>query len=563
MRAQPAEKRSQGKRRIQLLCVAFLVAWACPLPCAAQVFQLDAGSSTLFEGSGGSLAVRSSDYGARIDFGLLQSHPRFGFEFTAPRWGYDWQAGDQNIPFVLPTDLFDRSYYFVGRGLGIERKTSESRYFYFAGATSDAFFVPFMNAVSPQTPAAAFFFERTLRPDLKFYSRNVVSRTQTSIQSLDWSPRHDLDVGFSAGLGNNQRYTAASLKWERDWAALRASYAWDGSRFRRITIEQPVLTEQDKENVELDLTPIRNLRFTLARQNYLSPFTDTSQPELQSVDRAAVNSFGAWGMAEGTQLYGSMFLARNSAVSSRAYALGARRSITSRVDLGLDYLSSEQPGFQPQDSAVYTVREHLTPRIDLSQFIVRSNGQTTVSYGGSFLANVFSVTADYETMYFPLAGAGQPPFRQILTLGVHLQFPNGVQLNAETDVSPYGKVEYTAYGSDYLYGSHDGGAGSFRSSGFYGNIVRGRVVDLDGKPVEGAAVLVGQQVAFTDSNGDFSVRFKHARQMTFQVAFDQFSAPGSYELVSAPPNVRPVPEADASPYKIVVRRVVAHTPPQQ
>ncbi|HTU35514.1 MAG TPA: carboxypeptidase-like regulatory domain-containing protein [Candidatus Acidoferrum sp.] len=560
MRAQPAEKRFQGTRRARLLCVAFLLAGACASPCAAQVFQLDAGSSTLFEGSGGSLAIRSSDYGARIDFGLLQSQPRFGFEFTTPRWGYDWRAGDQSIPFVLPTDLFDRSYYFVGRGLGVERKTSDSTYFYFAGATSNAFFVPFMNAVSPQTPAGAFFFERTLSPELKFYSRNVVSRTQTSIQSLEWTPRKDLDLGFSGGLGSNQHYAAASLKWARDWAALRASYALAGDQFRRITIDEPVLTEQDKENVEFDLTPIRDLRFTLARQNYLSPFTDTSQPDVQSVDRATVNSFGAWGMARGTQLYGSEFLSSNSSISSRAYAIGARRSITSRLELGVDYLSSEQPGFEPQSSTVYTVREHLTPRIDLSQFIVRNDGQTTVSYGGSFLANLFSVSADYETMYFPLAGAGQPPFRQILTLSLHLQFPNGVQLNAETDVSPYGKVEYTAYGTDYLYGSHGGGSGSFRSSGFYGNMVRGKVVDSDGKPVEGAAILVGQQLAFTDTNGEFSVRFKHARQMSLQVAFDQFSTPGSYKLVSAPSSVRPVPETDATPYNIVIRRVVPTTP---
>ncbi len=562
MRAQRPEKRFPGRRRVQLSCLMFLLAVIFAHPCSAQVFQLDGGSSTLFEGSGGSLTVRSSDYGARVDFGLLQSHPRFGFEFSAPRWGYDWDAGDQNIPFVLPTDLFDKSYYFVGRGLGVERKTSDSRYFYFAGATSDAFFVPFMNAVSPQTPAGAFFFERTLSPQLKFYSRNIVSRTQTSIQSLDWTPRRDLDVGFSAGLGNNQHYTAASLKWDRDWASLRASYAWDGGRFRRITIDEPVLTEQDKENVELDLTPVRNLRFTLARQNYLSPGGDTAGLDTPAVDSATVNSFGAWGMAEGTQLYGSLFLADNSAISSRAYALGARRSITSRLDVAMDYLGSEQPGFQPQTSTVYTIREHLTPRIDLSQFIVRNNGQTTVSYGGSFLANLFSVDADYETMYFPLAGAGQPPFRQILTLSLHLQFPNGVQLNAETDVTPYGKVEYTTYGTDYLYGHNGGGPGSFRSSGFYANMIRGRVVDSHGNPVEGAAVLIGNQLAFTDSNGNFSMRFKHARKMSFQVAFDQFSAPGSYELVSAPSSVRPVPEADASPYKIVIRRVAATPAPQ-
>src|SRR6185312_10796582 len=96
-------------------------------------------------------------------------------------------------------------------------------------------------------------------------------------------------------------------------------------------------------------------------------------------------------------------------------------------------------GFAPQRSIVYSVREHLTPRIDLSQFVIRNNGQATISYGGSFLANLFSVNADYQTMYFPLAGTGQALFRQVLTLSVHLQFSDGVQLNVQTDVTPAGK----------------------------------------------------------------------------------------------------------------------------
>jgi hypothetical protein len=48
--------------------------------------------------------------------------------------------------------------------------------------------------------------------------------------------------------------------------------------------------------------------------------------------------------------------------------------------------------------------------------------------------------------------------------------------------------------------------------------------------------------------------------MNFQVALDQFTAPGIYEVVSAPSTVHAVAEANASEYKIVVRRVPAPPP---
>jgi len=555
-------RKRRGSLALSVLACLIFIRMA-ERPASAQVFQLDGGSSSLFQGSGGSLAVRSSNYGGHFDFGLFQSAPRFGFGFSMPRNGYDWDLGDQSIPFVLPTDLFDTSYYFLGRGIGAQRKTSKSRYFYFAGATSTAFFVPFMNAVVPQTGAGVFFFEHKWNPRWKFVSRNVVSRTQTSIQSLEWLPRTNMDVGFSAGLGSNQGYGATSFKWSRDWAALRASYALAGDQFRRITVNEPVLTEQNKENVEFDATPLQNVRLTLARQNYLSPVFGTSSSALDTVERATVNSVGAWGLAKGFQLYGSLFLSRNSSFSSRAYALGTRHSVTSRVDLGVDYLSSTEQRFAPQNSFIYTVRERINPRIELSQFIVRNNGQTTISYGGSFLANVFSVSLDYQTMYFPLAIAGGQPFRQVLTLNLHLQFPNGVQLNAETDVTPAGKTEYTAYGTDYLYGSYMGGPGMVRSPGFYRNMVRGKVVDAGGEPVDGATLLIGTELAYTDSNGEFSARFKQSREMKFQVLVQEFTAPGWFEVLSAPPTVQAVGEANAVPYKIVVRRVSSPTVSKQ
>ena len=74
--------------------------------------------------------------------------------------------------------------------------------------------------------------------------------------------------------------------------------------------------------------------------------------------------------------------------------------------------------------------------------------------------------------------------------------------------------------------------------------------------------MIGSQVAFTDSTGEFSARFKSSRNMTFQVALDQFTAPGDYEIVSAPSSVQAVAEENAPEYKIVVRRVAVMPSPK-
>ena len=89
---------------------------------------------------------------------------------------------------------------------------------------------------------------------------------------------------------------------------------------------------------------------------------------------------------------------------------------------------------------------------------------------------------------------------------------------------------------------------------FYSN-ARGRVVDPAGAPVAGAALMVGKNLVFSDSTGTFLVRLKSAGELPLQVSLDDFTAPGAFAVVSAPPTVRVTREDDAQLYKIVVKRV--------
>jgi hypothetical protein len=87
-------------------------------------------------------------------------------------------------------------------------------------------------------------------------------------------------------------------------------------------------------------------------------------------------------------------------------------------------------------------------------------------------------------------------------------------------------------------------------------IVRGIVKDSSGISVAGAAVLVGQEIAFTDSDGAFFVRFRKANAVAIKVVPEDFRAPGNWHVISAPDSATPEPEDRTTVVNIEVSQVV-------
>ena len=519
-------------------------------PAAAQVLELSGGSSSLFNAHGGSVGFRGRNYAGRFDVGLF-GKPRFGYFFTTPFRGYNWGFGDQAIPFVLPTDLFNPSYYFLGRGVSAARKDARSKLFVYAGATSTGFALPFLNVARTETPTGLVFYERQLSPALRFSSRNVLSRRQTSIQALEWTAERDMKLGMSAGIGNNQHYWASSFSFNRKVISLQASYTRAGDAFRRISVEAPAVAETDRENVRLELAPRSNLHFSLGRQNYLAPAA-SSTGDL----RATVNSFGVSGSAAGLQMYGSLFGSETRAGTARAVSMGARRHVTERVEAGIDYLRSTLPNGSVIHTEVSTFRENVSQRFSLSQVITHGSGQTSIAFGGTFLSNLLTASAEYQTVYLPFAPAAQSQFRQVLVLNLHLQLPHAIQLNGGTNVTSLGKVRYTAYASTFAYPGLSPEIGKpSQGGGFYENLVRGRVIEENGPPVAGAALRIDGELLFSDSGGAFFLRRKKAKVYRLEVLPNQFMLPGRFEVVSAPELVRAEREQMAEIYEVMVRRL--------
>jgi hypothetical protein len=530
-----------------LLCGIFLSGIA--HPAHAQVIQATGGTSNLFNATGGSLELRGPNFTDRFDLGYA-GKIRAGFSMERGFHGGILDLGDQTVTFSLPTDIFDQSHYFLGRGSGYSRGDSDHKLFIFAGATANGFVVPYLNVATIDTPTVAIFYETKISPRWKFYSRNAFSSRQTTIQSMEWSANEDTHMAASGGIGNNQPYGAISLYHADKRLSADASYAAVGPNFQRVIVQTPQVSEPDRENLRIEYHPWENLRLIASRNNYASV-----EPN-GATDRAAVNGLGAWGSLVGFQMYGAWNQSTTTFGRATASMLGGRKDLTSRLSVGIDYMTSSFQNQPSSNSLAGTVRELISPRLSLTQLITHTAGQTNISYGGVFVSNRLSISAEYQTLYFPFATPGLPLFRQVMVLGLHFQLPFGLQFNYGTDVSPDGQIHYSAYGTSIGYRTLKGSPGGQQVAGaFYSNVARGRVVDPSGEPIAGAAILIGNNLVFSDSAGTFLVRLKSPGELPLEVAFEEFTAPGAFAVVSAPSTIRVTREDDAQPYEIIVKRV--------
>src|SRR5204863_9376058 len=133
------------RRRFQSALIAIAI-----LTCSAnaQVFRVQGGTSTLLNAEGGSVEFKAPNYDGSLGLGFYNGKVQFGAETRYLFHGYTILAGDDSVPFTLPTDVFDSSHYFSARGIGATRKNTKDTFYAFAGTTSTWFGAGSFNAAS-------------------------------------------------------------------------------------------------------------------------------------------------------------------------------------------------------------------------------------------------------------------------------------------------------------------------------------------------------------------------------------------------------------------------------
>ena len=529
------------------LILALVAGFVSPLH--AQYISVEAGASNLMPAQGGSISFEGPKFSSYLGAGNFGRIFGLGTYVKTTIGSHQVTLGDQPILFDLPTDIFGTNHYFLTRGMGVTAKTGKANLFIFAGGTAVARGAQFFQTAKMDSRAGMLFMDVPLSPKLHLYSKMVISRKLTSVEALDWHPRKWLQTGVAAGVGSNEPYFAATSDVERNWLSLKAGYISAGDQFRRVTAPSVYASELDRENILAVMKFSSGAVLTLGHQNFLQPQSaDPSAPYLRASVNQAQGSFDAAQFRLGA----GIFQSHSAVASNLAGNLSVARRITNSIDFGASYFRTLSGQIPPVSSLSTSIRETLSPKLSLLQIVNYSEGRTNVLFGGSYVTNRFTVSVDYQTLYMPFL---VNPFSQGISISLRVRLFRSLQVNAQTFRSGDGHLRYTASGDTLL-------TTKFRAAGSNGEdsfkhlryTVRGHVQDQTGRPIEGAAIRIGEQLVFTSEDGKFFVRRNKAGNLTLEVVLTEFLNSTPFHLVLAPSSVRVFPEALAPDIEIVLER---------
>lgn len=245
-------------------------------------------------------------------------------------------------------------------------------------------------------------------------------------------------------------------------------------------------------------------------------------------EHAAVNSENISAFARGASVSGSMF----QSATVRGSAIGGSYRVGILDIHGTQVISK-------QNIFLGSVSETLTQHFHISQYYTRSSGTNSFSFGGGYTGNVVSADIGWQMVFYPFLT--NAPFQRTLTATLRLQLPwHGTSVNLGTVASPTGGARWTAYAGSYSslpweLPSNQPQAGAARITG---REIRGVVITQDG-PLEGAAIRIGRDEVFTNSDGAFIAHVRAKGSVAVEVVLADFLANGNFEVVSAPASISP------------------------
>jgi len=364
----------------------------------------------------------------------------------------------------------------ANRGLLVSRKGKRSEVAFFLGAVGRASTTPFFSGTQAFSFGSGFTFQHTFKRGFVF--------------------------GTIAATAGNRHTALQDASWK--WRALKLS-------------ETAGLLENRTFANGQGLIQFRHFAATISRTNYI--FQNQS---------AGVTNEGFAALLGPLDLHASTFQSKGAPGE------------TAGGSLRFGFLSVRADEFWQQGHTFSGSLNQHVGRFRISQYINRSNGQTTFSAGGGFQSNWLSASVDHTVLYSLFTGKFQNATVVTLSFRVHDATVNLGTVNRK----------WTAYGGEYIQTGLQL-AGENRHAGISGHIVNGFVRDEKGVPVEGAAVEIGGRLVFSDSDGYFEARFRKTKPVAVRIRPEDFTAPGTWKLLAAPFAATP---GDSQAISVVVAR---------
>jgi hypothetical protein len=436
---------SRGQTAFVQLALAMGLIFVFARPMSAQLIRVEAGASDMVPTVGGSLSIQGQGYEGYLGAGVLDGAFRLGTYAKTTFGPYQLTAGDQSLLFNLPTDIFGGGQFVTTRGLGVALPGNE-HVFLFVGVSTLGAGTPLFQAFQNQTGLGAIFIDKPVTENFHVYSRNILSQQQTWIEGFDWRPHPWLKTSFSAGIGSNKPYFAASVDADRNWYEVKAGYIQASSSFRRITTPSLFASEPDKENILMTVKPYSSLVLTAGHDNFLAPQGSLTAP----FQRASVDQLQSSFDVAQFRLGAGLFESHGPAGRNVSDGFTVSHSITRNVDASASYYQNLSGPAPRASYLISSVREVISPKLTLLEVINRTQGNTTVLFGGSYTTNRISVSVDYQTLYMPFVAN---PLVTGIGVTLRVKLWRGFEVDGATFRSPDGRLRYTASGSALLTSS--------------------------------------------------------------------------------------------------------------
>lgn len=527
--------------------VAAMAAVLLAVPAGAQVFQVSGGGSSLFAGYGGLVNLWGNGYEASLGIGYLDGL-RIGASGRRLVAGRDTlRLGNDLLPFTLDTDIFGTGGMVFAQGASYQARRGRTQAWVFGGASALALAAPYFGSQRPMHAMGYARVRHDLSRALSLSAHAITTDRQSVMGSATWKPALGVTGSATLGLGANAPYGALAVEASRPRFDLKASLVGMGRNFRRTSAPMPLQTEVERDNLYLNWKPRDGFSLGFGRQNFRQDSAFAGIPQ-----RAGLTQVNAAARVAGVALAGGWMYSEAGQTPNTSSYLTARRDVTRWLQGELYLLQVWNPAPSRSTTPVLLLREVLTSRLSLLQVISRAQGRTSVNFGGTINAGLSSLSVEYQVAHTPYLV--NDPFVQTMGVNARLHL-RGISFSIGSFVTPDGRVHYSAQGNTFLYRGLNGAASGGDGGRLKGYLVSGRVVDDTGAPVDGAALEIGGEVIYTDSQGRFFVRRPSTRPVPLTVIVSDFLTPGTFEVVEAPATVTPTREDRKDPVRIVVRRV--------
>lgn len=528
-----------------IACMAWAgIAPGCAPRAEAQVVEMIGGSSTLYRASGGSVLIHAPSYDLSLGMGMIEGRFTGGGTLSKKLGKVKLSAGSEIVPFDLPTDIFNDFHVVYAMGGSVESKSEDGKLFAFIGATSSQYLNPYFEGLDAERPLAILRGTKKLGHDFEGGVEAELSGQSTVLASLSFKPEKALSIAASAGIGASKPYGALSFDLKTAKLGLQAEYIAQGSGFRRLSDNTLQAPEPTRGNIQVTWRPSKYLTVSGGQQSYAMPLScaihgwsavGTSVPcatATSTVDEVAaafsVKRFG---------LSASEYRSNYNGSGNQARIVSAEWTARKWLSVVGSYLVSKPQQGGEVTNFLTTMEENVNSRLSVNETVNSSDSgsgaQRSVGFGGGWISNLATFHADYQTYY--VASRPTNPFEQALILDAQLNLGGGMSAHGQTFVAPNGQILYSADARDV---AARGQVELPRHTEMGRAAVHGRVVDVDGKPIEGAAVMINERTVYTVSDGTFEVRESRRRGHSLVVLGDQFLDGKQYRVVSAPSSIK-------------------------